>query len=1090
MKKLSTILLLSFGLLAQAQKPVPNQPLGAPIVNLEVKGGLFVDSAFWPAFRDTLWTPQVEGTIVYWPAQHIYYGFRNGYWWPFSAPVTASNGLSASGTNVQLGGNPLIQNTTIHGAGYSFTMDSTSLFRFGSLNSSSGNIGTLQMSSSSFGGGYIIENSQANLALLFSGSLSGGNAVGYWTVQTASSGITQPKIQLQTVDSSVSIQAKQIRIVNDTTQPNGGVYIVTTFTGGAGAGLHYDGSGTRSMVLIDKTTGQLYYGPPGSLSGTGTLDSAGLTMPATFTVTNSPLTGTGGTIHVTYATENPNTFFAGPGSGIAAIPTFRILTTGDLPVGIPNANLANSNFNLSVGSTGTSPNWSTSTVNLGGTEILNLPLASAVNTGILLNSDWVTFNAKVTTINGQTGNAIVGNADSIKKLPVDTTTHRNGYVLTFDSTNHKWYLSPGGGSSSGISSIGTLDGNGAFANGASISGSSLFLQSASATNPGLVNNTVQSFSGNKTFIGSLTLTGITNKIVGVTDSALIRDASGKVWVTPIGILTANNGLTQTGSVVQLGGTLVQSTTIDGLTSYELTVQGSTSTANGLLFVNNTLASGANTAIKGQSIQGIGVKGASTSGTGVYGSSSSADAVFGTSISSNGGEFSSSSGNAILAESITGVGGIFLVTPSSTNTVVPVIELLSGSSGTAANGIGGKVQFLTQTTTGAFQVSNELVSTWTNATSASRTSQFIITGVNNTTTANLLTLSGSGALQLNKYGAGTFTGTPAFNLQTDGSGNIIESAVTTASPPILYNNSTGVISMASSGVGAGSCTNCNLTYDIYGRLLVANSGSGGSGNPNIQFQSVGANLNASGATTIFNVIDGLQGVASGGNKVTYSLTNDSLITSGNWYYGFSNGRYGWLNSNDTIFGVNGIQVLGVRRDSIGLGGTLYQTTHISGSSLYNLSLDSLGLLLTGPAFASPNNVDTVNNKVLVRNISTGLVKEMYWPATGGGSSLFTRTHTTSGTSGTVGGGNYIITFDFAAPISAYALTTPASPTDQQKVIIEAGGTLTSGSEIATLTIIANSGQAIMGPTSFQLFVGGAYDIQWNSTTSAWYVHNLR
>ena len=66
-------------------------------------------------------------------------------------------------------------------------------------------------------------------------------------------------------------------------------------------------------------------------SGTASVYSVGLTMPAIFTVANSPIT-TGGVIGVTLNTETAKTFFAGPASGSAAAPTFRTLGVTDLPV--------------------------------------------------------------------------------------------------------------------------------------------------------------------------------------------------------------------------------------------------------------------------------------------------------------------------------------------------------------------------------------------------------------------------------------------------------------------------------------------------------------------------------------------------------------------------------------------------------------------------------------------------------------------------------------------------------------------------------------------------------------------------------------
>jgi hypothetical protein len=54
-----------------------------------------------------------------------------------------------------------------------------------------------------------------------------------------------------------------------------------------------------------------------------------------------------------------------------------------------------------------------------------------------------------------------------------------------------------------VTTIGPIDGNGASSNGLSISGNDLYAQSASNTNPGMVNNTTQTFSGNKSINGTL-----------------------------------------------------------------------------------------------------------------------------------------------------------------------------------------------------------------------------------------------------------------------------------------------------------------------------------------------------------------------------------------------------------------------------------------------------------------------------------------------------------------------------------------------------------------------------------------------------------
>lgn len=57
-------------------------------------------------------------------------------------------------------------------------------------------------------------------------------------------------------------------------------------------------------------------------SGSGTVTSVALTVPAEFSVSGSPVTTTG-TLAVTKANQNANLIYAGPASGSAAAPTFR-----------------------------------------------------------------------------------------------------------------------------------------------------------------------------------------------------------------------------------------------------------------------------------------------------------------------------------------------------------------------------------------------------------------------------------------------------------------------------------------------------------------------------------------------------------------------------------------------------------------------------------------------------------------------------------------------------------------------------------------------------------------------------------------------
>lgn len=174
--------------------------------------------------------------------------------------------------------------------------------------------------------------------------------------------------------------------------------------------------------------------------------------PVVFSNTGGAWTGT-----EVLNSQSSNTVWAGPTTGSPAQPAFRAMVLADLPTGIPNSNLANSSISLALTNAGTVPSWGASSVNLGGSAVLNVPYASSTNSGFLSNTDWVNFNAganpPVTSVNAQLGAVVVGNGDSVKKYPIDTTNNRQGYVLTFDSTNHKWILAAGTGGSGTVSSV-------------------------------------------------------------------------------------------------------------------------------------------------------------------------------------------------------------------------------------------------------------------------------------------------------------------------------------------------------------------------------------------------------------------------------------------------------------------------------------------------------------------------------------------------------------------------------------------------------------------------------------------------------------
>lgn len=98
-----------------------------------------------------------------------------------------------------------------------------------------------------------------------------------------------------------------------------------TFGGSGLPGIVPDPTGSPAGSYLDKTGA--FTVPP---SGTGTVTSVALTMPAEFSVGGSPITGSG-TLAVTKATQTANRVYAGPTTGAAAAPTFRLLVAADIP---------------------------------------------------------------------------------------------------------------------------------------------------------------------------------------------------------------------------------------------------------------------------------------------------------------------------------------------------------------------------------------------------------------------------------------------------------------------------------------------------------------------------------------------------------------------------------------------------------------------------------------------------------------------------------------------------------------------------------------------------------------------------------------
>ena len=148
------------------------------------------------------------------------------------------------------------------------------------------------------------------------------------------------------------------------------------------------------------------------------------------------------------------------------------------------------------------------------------------------------FYARYPVIGGGEGVATYANYASLPATATDGTlavTLDTYNLYVYDGSTMMWVLlsTPG----SGVTMIGTIDTQVASSNGAVISGSDLYMQSASVSDPGLVNLTTQSFAGNKTFTGTIAASNFSGSSSGTN--------SGDVTIG-----TAN-GLSLSGQILSL-----------------------------------------------------------------------------------------------------------------------------------------------------------------------------------------------------------------------------------------------------------------------------------------------------------------------------------------------------------------------------------------------------------------------------------------------------------------------------------------------------------------------------------------------------------
>lgn len=129
----------------------------------------------------------------------------------------------------------------------------------------------------------------------------------------------------------------------------------TNVAGGAANKIVYNSNTSTTSFIDAPTVASTFLSWSGSAfawvsAGAGTVTSVGLALPAEFTISNSPVTGSG-TLTAAWANATANYVFAGPTTGSPGTPSFRALVAADVPT--LNQNTTGSAASLSVvGQTG------------------------------------------------------------------------------------------------------------------------------------------------------------------------------------------------------------------------------------------------------------------------------------------------------------------------------------------------------------------------------------------------------------------------------------------------------------------------------------------------------------------------------------------------------------------------------------------------------------------------------------------------------------------------------------------------------------------------------------------------------------------
>lgn len=173
----------------------------------------------------------------------------------------------------------------------------------------------------------------------------------------------------------------------------------------------------------------------------GTVTSVGLSLPSIMAVTNSPVTSSG-TLTGALTTQAVNSIFAGPSSGAAASPTFRALTTTDIPA-LSYAPLTsgtsilygNGSGGFSNVTVGTGLSFTTGTL-AATSSTVSAPITKTANFTVGVGETWFINNktGSSCTVTLPTASSYTGVQLTFKNMQSQTLVSASSNVVPIDST--------------------------------------------------------------------------------------------------------------------------------------------------------------------------------------------------------------------------------------------------------------------------------------------------------------------------------------------------------------------------------------------------------------------------------------------------------------------------------------------------------------------------------------------------------------------------------------------------------------------------------------------------------------------------------